>query len=178
MSFKSPKAMHIATHGYFKETPKNQTDNFANNPLLNSGLMLTGSGTILDNKENTYVNNTPGILTAYEVVNMNLDNTEIVVLSACETGKGQVEAGEGVYGLQRSFLIAGANCVIISLFKVNDEVTKSLMIEFYKNWLKSGDKRAAFNQAKRTIKAKYEDFPIFWGAFIMIEGKAPRKYIN
>ena len=178
MSFKSPKAMHIATHGYFKETPKNQTDNFANNPLLNSGLMLTGSGTILDNKENTYVNNTPGILTAYEVVNMNLDNTEIVVLSACETGKGQVEAGEGVYGLQRSFLIAGANCVIISLFKVNDEVTKSLMIEFYTNWLKSGDKRSAFNQAKRSIKAKYEDYPIFWGAFIMIEGKAPKKYIN
>jgi CHAT domain-containing protein len=110
-----------------------------------------------------------GILTAYEAMNLNFDNTELVVLSACETGRGEVQAGEGVYGLQRAFLIAGADAVIMSLFKVNDEVTQKLMMHFYVNWLKTGDKRKSFIEAKKAIKSEY-DSPIYWGAFIMIEG--------
>lgn len=167
-SLKNPVALHIATHGYFKETTK-ETEDFSSNPLLNSGLLAAGAGNIVDGK-NSYVNSASGILTAYEVVNMQLDNTEIVILSACETGKGQLKAGEGVYGLQRSFLIAGANCVVLSLFKVDDEVTKELMINFYTNWLQTNDKREAFVDAKKTIKEKYKS-PIYWGAFIMIEGQ-------
>jgi CHAT domain-containing protein len=89
------------------------------------------------------------------------------VLSACETGLGKVESGEGVYGLQRAFLVAGANTIIMSLFKVNDEVTIELMNNFYANWLKSGNKRQAFLDAKKQIKDKYVD-AIYWGSFVMI----------
>ena len=137
--------------------------------MLNSGLIVYGGGEIVNHPENTYVNMKGGILTAYEAMNLNFDNTELVVLSACETGRGEVQVGEGVYGLQRSFLIAGADAVIMSLFKVNDEVTQKLMLSFYQKWLKTGDKRKSFIEAKREIKKEY-DSPIYWGAFIMIEG--------
>lgn len=166
-SFHNIKSLHIASHGYFKDADKSLEASIESNPLLNSGLLLYGAGDILSS--DNYVNNIPGVLTAFEVVNMHLDNTELVVLSACETGKGQVQSGEGVFGLQRSFLVAGANCIIISLFKVNDNVTQDLMVSFYTNWLKTNDKRASFINAKKEIKAKYPD-PIDWGSFIMIEG--------
>ena len=173
----SPKVLHIATHGYFKEsTNKGNEDDIASNPLLNSGLMLLGSGDIVDNPDNKYVNQKEGILTAYEAMDLPLENTDIVVLSACETGRGEVQVGEGVYGLQRAFLIAGAKSVIISLFKVNDEVTQKLMLLFYQKWLNTGDKRQAFVDAKKEIKQQYKE-PIYWGAFLMIEGK-PERVVN
>ncbi|MCS6822958.1 MAG: CHAT domain-containing protein [Cytophagaceae bacterium] len=172
---KNPKVLHVATHGYFKETPSTgvNEDDITTNPLLNSGLMLLGSGDIVDNEENSYVNQKDGILTAYEAMDLSLDNTDLVVLSACETGRGEVQLGEGVYGLQRSFLIAGAKAVIISLFKVNDDVTQKLMVSFYNKWLKTGNKQQAFVEAKKLIKDEYKE-PIYWGAFIMIEGKPER----
>ncbi|MCR6639030.1 MAG: CHAT domain-containing protein [Sporocytophaga sp.] len=174
-SFVNPKVFHIATHGYFKETAiRGNDDDFASNPLLNSGLMLSGAGEILSNAENTYVNQKDGILTAYEAMNLNFVSTELVVLSACETGRGDVQVGEGVYGLQRSFLIAGADAVIMSLFKVNDEITQKLMLSFYKKWIESGNKRKAFLEAKREIRKAYDN-PLSWGAFIMIEGRPYRE---
>jgi len=174
-SFHNPKVFHIATHGYFKETSnRTNEDDFASNPLLNSGLMLTGAGEIISNTENTYVNQKDGILTAYEAMNLNFGSTELVVLSACETGRGDVQVGEGVYGLQRSFLIAGADAVIMSLFKVNDEITQKLMLTFYQKWMETGNKRKAFLEAKREIRKTYEN-PLSWGAFIMIEGKPYRE---
>jgi CHAT domain-containing protein len=174
-SLRSPKVLHIATHGYFKETisKTGSEDDIASNPLLNSGLMLLGSGDIVDNPDNKYVNQKEGILTAYEAMDLPLDNTDIVVLSACETGRGEVQVGEGVYGLQRAFLIAGAKSIVISLFKVNDEVTQKLMLSFYQKWIKTGDKRQAFTDAKKEIKQQYKE-PIYWGAFLMIEGKPER----
>lgn len=174
-SLRSPKVLHIATHGYFKETVSKagSEDDIASNPLLNSGLMLLGSGDIVDNPDNKYVNQKEGILTAYEAMDLPLENTDIVVLSACETGRGEVQVGEGVYGLQRAFLIAGAKSIVISLFKVNDEVTQKLMLSFYQKWLKTGDKRQAFTDAKKEIKQQYKE-PIYWGAFLMIEGKPER----
>jgi CHAT domain-containing protein len=174
-SMRSPKVLHIATHGYFKEslTKGINEDDIATHPLLNSGLMLLGSGDIVDNPDNKYVNQKDGILTAYEAMDLPLDNTDIVILSACETGRGEVQVGEGVYGLQRAFLIAGAKAIIISLFKVDDAVTQKLMVSFYRKWLKSGDKRLAFIEAKKEIKQEYKN-PLFWGAFIMIEGRPER----
>ncbi|MGM0580143.1 MAG: CHAT domain-containing protein [Bacteroidota bacterium] len=169
----SPKVFHIATHGFFTEkedrNPQQTTvkeNDMSDNPLLNTGLMLKGAGDLLAKTRYNY-NVEPGILTAYEAMNLNLDKTDLVVLSACETGLGEVHGGEGVFGLQRSFLVAGAKTLIMSLFKVSDEATQKLMVSFYEKWLETGDKRQAFIDAKKEIRNEYKD-PIYWGAFVMI----------
>ncbi len=170
-NLKSPKVFHIATHGFFNEdnapTSGNiKRNNLNENPLLKSGLMLKGAGDLLVKTKYNF-NIEPGILTAYEAMNLNLDKTELVVLSACETGLGEVHEGEGVYGLQRSFLVAGAKTLIMSLFKVSDEATEKLMISFYTKWLETDNKRQAFTDAKKEIREEYND-PIYWGAFVMM----------
>lgn len=170
-----PSVLHIATHGYFKEeTSEGSTSGQHENPLLQSGLVLAGAGT--ESKEvssedplNIKVVE-DGILTAYEAMNLNLDNTEIVVLSACETGLGEIKNGEGVYGLQRAFKVAGARTVVMSLWKVNDETTQELMVTFYKKWLSGIKKSEAFRQAQFELKKKHKE-PYFWGAFVMIGEK-------
>jgi CHAT domain-containing protein/Tfp pilus assembly protein PilF/antitoxin component YwqK of YwqJK toxin-antitoxin module len=158
-----PRVLHIATHGYF------QPDSLLSahsNPLVQSGLMLTGAGRTLTGDKDDKTED--GILTAYEAMNLNLDNTDLVVLSACETGLGQIRNGEGVYGLQRAFKVAGARTIVMSLWKVNDEATQELISEFYKAWLDKGNnKQAAFKRAQLILKAKYPD-PYFWGAFVMV----------
>ena len=137
------------------------------NPLLRSGLLLRNGGALMENANVYDFNSDDGILTAYEAMNLNFDKTDLVVLSACETGLGEVQLGEGVYGLQRSFLMAGSQSIIMSLFKVSDEVTQELMMSFYKKWLNTGDRRKSFLDAKKEIKLKYKD-PIYWGSFVMI----------
>ncbi|MFK7899274.1 MAG: CHAT domain-containing protein [Cyclobacteriaceae bacterium] len=173
-SFKSPHVFHIATHGFFVGDPKTSTDVdglhkelTANNPLLRSGLILRHGGDIVDSKDVYDYNSESGILTAYEAMGLNFDNTELAVLSACETGLGEVQVGEGVYGLQRSFFVAGVQNVIMSLFKVSDEATQKLMNGFYKRWSEGMTKRKAFIEAKKELRKEYKD-PIYWGAFIMI----------
>jgi len=167
----NPRVFHIATHGFFVQESTVHEDilieaKTIDNPLLKSGLLFSGSADLLG--DNIYnFNKREGVLTAYEAMNLKLDHTELVVLSACETGLGEVKAGEGVYGLQRSFLVAGAQNVIMTLFKVNDQVTQELITNFYKNWLATGNKRVAFNIAKKQVKNKYPE-PIFWGSFVMI----------
>ena len=168
----SPRVFHVATHGFFKDedmSKQAQEDkgDIADNPLLRSGLLFTGAGELLANNNIYDFNKKDGILTAYEAMNLNLDNTELVVLSACETGRGEIKSGEGVYGLQRSFLVAGADNVIMTLFKVNDAVTQELMNDFYSHWLEGESKRVAFQNAKKRIKEKY-DKPIYWGSFMLI----------
>lgn len=172
-SIKNPTVFHIATHGFFKESVAGNEDDLSSNPLINSGLMLTGSGDIADNHDNGYVNQKEGILTAYESLDLNFDHTELVVLSACETGRGDVQLGEEVYGLQRSFLVAGSKAIILSLFKVNDEVTQKLMMTFYTNWIRTGNMRQSFIDAKKEVKASYPQ-PIYWGAFVLIESRPKR----
>jgi CHAT domain-containing protein len=172
---KGPTLMHIATHGYFLADTQSagsamgvDLDNAKNNPLLRSGLILAGAPD--PNKEEQAVDlqsNDNGILTAYEAMNLNLEGTDLIVLSACETGLGEVKAGEGVYGLQRSFLVAGANALIMSLWKVDDEATQMLMTNFYSNWTKTGNKLKAFKQAQLQLMAKYKE-PYYWGAFVMM----------
>ncbi len=168
-----PTIAHFATHGYFDEEVEEvvvdgvKEESTGKHPLLMSGLLLKGAG----NKENVNSNgySYDGLLTAFEARSMDFANTELVVLSACETGLGQVGSGEGVYGLQRAFLDAGSKAVIMSLFKVNDEATKVLMTEFYKNWTSSGDKESALYQAKMTVKKQFSS-PVLWGSFILVEG--------
>lgn len=174
-SIKTPAILHIATHGYFlKDVESNQSvfgvnmENANDNPLLRSGLMLAGaSGTISGARAPSLQSNDNGILTAYEAMNLPLEGTDLVVLSACETGLGDVKSGEGVYGLQRAFLVAGADALIMSLWKVDDEATQLLMTNFYSNWVKLGNKQKAFKQAQLQLLTKYKD-PYFWGAFVMM----------
>ena len=100
-------------------------------------------------------------------MNLNLDQTEFIVLSACETGLGEIKNGEGVYGLQRALQLAGAKTIIMSLFKVDDKVTKKLMTLFYENYYTTEDKRKAFADAKKQLMKEYNS-PYYWGAFILI----------
>lgn len=172
---KSPEVLHIATHGYFLEDVEKSgsafgihLDNANDNPLLRSGLMLAGAASTLSGARSPNLeSNDNGILTAYEAMNMNLEGTQLIVLSACETGLGDVKAGEGVYGLQRAFLVAGADALIMSLWKVDDAATQQLMKNFYTNWVKLRNKQKAFKQAQLQLMTKYKD-PFYWGAFVMM----------
>ncbi|HEY0653898.1 MAG TPA: CHAT domain-containing tetratricopeptide repeat protein [Chryseosolibacter sp.] len=174
-NIKGPALLHIATHGYFLKDVDIEgsafgvhLENANDNPLLRSGLMLAGaagtvSGTAMPNLES----NDNGVLTAYEAMNLNLQGTSLIVLSACETGLGDVKAGEGVYGLQRAFQVAGAEALIMSLWKVDDAATQQLMTNFYTNWIKLGNKQKAFKQAQLQLMTKYKE-PYYWGAFVML----------
>jgi CHAT domain-containing protein len=106
-----------------------------------------------------------GILTAEDVSGMDLLATELVVLSAAETGLGEVRVGEGVFGLRRAFMLAGAKTLVISLWKVADQQTQELMVDFYCRIMAGQPRADALREAKLAIKARYPA-PFYWGAFI------------
>jgi len=173
-ALRSPAILHIATHGFFLHDIVIKEDRtfagfdakkFVDNPLLRSGLLLAGSQQAVNGSTDS--DSEDGILTAYEAMNLTLDDTELVILSACETGLGEIKNGEGVYGLQRAFQTAGAWSLLMSLWKVDDNATQELMILFYKNWLESGDKYEALLRAQSSLKAKYKH-PYYWGAFVLV----------
>lgn len=170
---RSPAVLHIATHGFFEtDTALGQT---LQSPLFRSGLVLAGANRVLQAEARTDLFGQPqqddGILTAYEAMNLNLGQTDLVVMSACQTGLGEVRNGEGVYGLQRAFNVAGAKSLLMSLWKVDDHVTRQLMTAFYRNWLgilgKTGDKVRAFRLAQQSIRKRYPH-PFYWGAFVLV----------
>ena len=163
----SPGILHIATHGYWAGAGNSTEGYRVFNAMANSGLLLTGVVNYYNS--NPYPNNYDGVLTAYEAQNLDLTNTSLVVLSACETTLGYLDAGEGVYGLQRAFRAAGAGSIITSLWKVDDNATKDFMIAFYQQYLKTKDKTASFIAAQKIIKEKYV-YPYYWGAFVMVGG--------
>lgn len=162
----SPTLVHVATHGFFVE-PANEEEQVIlsenkkseNNPLLRAGLILSDVANPNGSED--------GLLTAYEVKNLNFDNTDLVVLSACETGSGDIKNGEGVYGLQRSFLLSGANNILMSLWKVDDQATQELMVLFYRKFLAHENKADALRYAQSELIKKYPD-PYFWGSFVLI----------
>ena len=169
-SLRSPRVMHLATHGYFLANERAGTaglsrETVVRNPLLRSMLFFAGAQNTLDKKNLDQKDD--GILTAYEVQNMNLDGTELVVLSACKTGQGKVQNGEGVYGLQRALRIAGAQNLLLSLWDVDDEVGRTFMQTFYEQWLGGKSKPEAFRYTQLAIKAKYPH-PFYWAGFILI----------
>lgn len=173
----SPDILHIATHGFFNKNDaagKKQTniaslinDSSGANPYLKSGLLFSGAQNSLNNEFLNSTNN--GILSAEEAKSLDLKNTELVVLSACETGLGENLVGEGVIGLQRAFMIAGAKSVIMSLWKVDDSSTQKLMTLFYTNWIqKKMSKDNAFYAAKLEMKRTYSQ-PYYWAGFVLLE---------
>jgi CHAT domain-containing protein/Tfp pilus assembly protein PilF len=175
----NPSVLHIATHGYFSANAPADTTGLtftgmkraSGNPLLRSGLMLAGASNAWNETYDDVVMWTgreDGILTAYEAMSLDLDSTDLVVLSACETGLGEVKNGEGVYGLQRAFMVAGTKNVIMSLWPVSDEATQQLMTLFYRSWLKNENTHKAFRDAQDELKKKFPH-PYYWAAFVLLE---------
>lgn len=176
---RSPRILHLATHGFFLENQKRdpKVENLEHfgmtgrlsahgleNPLLRSGLALAGANTWLKNGS-LPPEAEDGILTAEDVSGLDLLDTELVVLSACETGLGEIRTGEGVFGLRRAFILAGAKRLIMSLWQVPDKQTQELMVDFYTRLLKGQPCADALREAQLEMKKKYPN-PFYWGAFI------------
>lgn len=178
LSGNSPIILHIATHGYFFPEKYCDKDNEedcireryteAKNPLLRSGLIFANANYAWQNGGNPYEED-DGILTALEISNLDLSNTDLVVLSACETGLGDIEGSEGVYGLQRAFKMAGVKTIIMSLWEVPDAETAEFMKLFYSNWIDTNDYKLAFKTAQKTMMQKYRNDPDKWAAFVLFE---------
>ena len=177
--------IHIATHGFYLPTDKAEENHFLKlmpmfipgsdvqsklNPIktsmLRSGLVFAGGNRAWKGEKITK-DIDDGIATSAEISNMSLAGTDIVVLSACETGLGEVN-DEGVFGLQRAFKKAGAKTIIMSLWKVNDHITQMMMTSFYRHLLSGKSKRDSFRLAQQEIRAEYPN-PYQWAAFIMLD---------
>jgi len=184
------KVLHIATHGFYY-TPDEaerkrelqflqmqQVDGSNNHryiedkSMTRSGLLFSGANNALEG-EDIPEGIDDGILTANEIAHVDLRGLDLVVLSACQTGLGEIAQGEGVFGLQRAFKKAGAKTLVMSLWKVDDNATQILMEKFYGNLSKGKSKRKAFNDAQKELRSidngKYDD-PQFWAAFVMLDG--------
>ncbi len=180
-STSSPRVLHISTHGFFFPDPKDTRKStvitreeepvfkMSDHPMIRSGLILAGGNYAWKEGKPFKEGMEDGILTAYEISQMNLSNTELVVLSACETGLGDIQGNEGVYGLQRAFKIAGAKYLMMSLWQVPDEETKEFMISFYKNWLnRKLSIPDAFRLTQTQMREKYTN-PYLWAGFVLVE---------
>lgn len=181
--------LHIASHGFFYPDPElvrqeTQKDvdmeelefrggatnygiwNFVNNenPLMRSGIALAAANDAW--QRDVFAKGEDGVLSAQEVSNLNMTKTELVVLSACETGLGDIQGSEGVYGLQRAFKMAGVKYLIMSLWQVPDKETAEFMTLFYTQLIETQDIRIAFNSAQEQMRKKYD--PYYWAAFVLI----------
>ena len=166
-TIKNPGVLHIATHGFWNQPEFESSASFRYfDAMMNSGLLFSGVVDYYKNEDHGgFVND--GILTAFEAQNLQLDSTVLVVLSACESGLGHYDQGEGVIGLQRAFRAAGAKSIINSLWQVDDRASKDFMIAFYSHYLEKEGRQAAFVAAQKEMKDKYHD-PYFWGAFMLV----------
>lgn len=140
--------------------------------MLRSGLLLAGADWAYED-EPAPKDIDDGVLTAYEASTLDLHGTELVVLSACKTGLGEQQNGEGVFGLRRALQEAGADAVLMSMWSVPDRETQELMTKFYVNWLSGMEKHEALHKAqqkeRRTVRKRYgKDVPYYWGAFVLV----------
>lgn len=176
LSINSPSILHIATHGFFIENDSDNTyltslqkDKTYVNPYLKCGLLFSGCGAFINN---VYSNNISdnGIITAADILNLDLTGTDLVVLSACQTGLGDVRDGEISYSLQRAFQIAGAKSVIMSMWNVDDLATQIFMTKFYDSLLSGKNKRDALKDAQDYLiaKTKYKSAK-YWAPFVLTE---------
>jgi CHAT domain-containing protein len=191
---RGPRLLHLATHGFSRleqaqcpasagqsasmsaavpqrgsKLPLQETKGrlWQDYPLLRSGLALAGANVCQSDEDND------GVLTALEVAALDLIGTQLVVLSACDTGVGAVQPsegaqpGEGVYGLRRALVLAGAESQVMSLWKVDDAATQELMVAYYQRLLAGEGRAAALQQAQRTLRQTSAwSHPYFWASFI------------
>ncbi len=168
--------IHLATHGFFLRDSAQVSRNIffsrvddntiSHNPLLRSGLALAGANRAW-NGERVPTGVDDGILTAQEIKDLDLSKTQMVVLSACETGLGDINT-DGVFGLQRAFKSAGVQTIVMSLWKVSDNATSLLMTEFYRVLLASGDRHKAFREAKEAVRARFPE-AYYWAGFVILD---------
>lgn len=167
---KSPETIHFATHGFALPntvrgsntgTPFKTSDN----PLLRCGLVMAGGNKGW--KGEAGLNEDDGILAGLEISAVQLPNTQLAVLSACETGLGKIEGSEGVFGLQRAFKLAGVNYIMASLWQVPDKETAEFMEIFYTHWLGGKTIRQAFFTTQQTMRKKYA--PYYWAGFTLVQ---------
>jgi CHAT domain-containing protein len=178
----SPEILHIATHGFFLEVDDTlrkrllkmqrsseiQIPPPGDNPLLRAGLAFAGINSNAQFLGDIETSN-DGVLTALEVLGLNLSGTKLVVLSACETGLGEIHEGEGVYGLRRSFQEAGVSEVISSLWEVSDAGTQALMTNFYDRVLNGVPAREALRETQLSMIDSPEwGYPYIWSAFMIV----------
>jgi CHAT domain-containing protein len=173
LSGNSPSVIHISTHGFFFENKKRtsgQSNQYvtAEDPLIRAGLAMAGANEAWLKGVNEFEEE-DGILTALEISNLDLSKTQLVVLSACDTGLGDIDGHEGVYGLQRAFKMAGAKNIIMSLWEVPDLETSEYMKLFYSNWLNTNNVRQAFSKTQLAMQKKYPNSPRSWAGFILVE---------
>lgn len=173
----SPHIIHFATHGFVIDTQQKAEGNkFIENttPLSQREGYLMWCGLLMAGSNNAWTGNfnlenvEDGILTADEISRLDLSNTKLVVLSACETARGKIDPVEGVLGLQRAFKKAGAQTIVMSLWKVPDESTSILMTQFYKNLMTGTERHQALKDAMNYVKTLYPD-PYYWAGFIMLD---------
>ena len=150
-----PKILHIASHSFFlKDQDKN--------PLLRSGIVLAGA----NNKFDDAIDN--GYLTALEVSRLDWEDTELVVISGCESGLGSIKSGEGVYGLKRAIAVAGARSSLLSLWEVDDKATAEFMESFYKKIIKGIGRAEALSNVQsefRNHSTAAWNHPYYWAGF-------------
>jgi CHAT domain-containing protein len=185
-----PRVLHVATHGFFLPDQALEPRSPAGirtqplgpgapasvlahppptgeNPLLRSGLALAGANRLESGAQD-------GILTALEMATLDLSGTKLVVLSACETGLGEVEVGEGVYGLRRALVIAGAEAQLMSLWKVEDAATRELMTAYYRRIIAGEGRAEALRQVQLEMLARpARRHPLYWASFIPIGAWGP-----
>jgi CHAT domain-containing protein len=175
----TPFVLHLATHGFFFADPKidNSKDltltperskiyKVSDDPMMRSGLVFAGANKYWGNSYEA-IGNEDGILTASEISNLDLSACQLVVLSACETGLGEVKGSEGVFGLQRAFKMAGVKNIIMSLWKVQDTQTAELFDIFYSECFAGKSIHEAFQITQAKMKAKYT--PYYWAGFVLLE---------
>jgi CHAT domain-containing protein len=184
-----PAILHLATHGFFLENAPTPPRSRAvgqfgavgadpltarpPDPLLRSGLLFAGAGAPAPDASSPASPPPDGALaTALELAGLNLWGTQLVVLSACDTGRGDIKLGQGVYGLRRAFMVAGAETVVMSLWKVNDETTRTLMEAYYTNLLAGQGRASALRQAMRALRAT-QSHPYYWAPFIALGQDTP-----
>lgn len=173
----SPSIIHLSTHGFFLDT----TDKVKKNPFMNNvggysekedklirtGVLMAGANNVWCGKAQVE-GIEDGILTADEISRMDLSQTKLVVLSACETAKGSVDPIDGVLGLQSGFKKAGAKTILMSLWRVSDAVTSILMTEFYTNLGNGMSQHESLKKASQKVREQYPE-PYYWASFVLLD---------
>lgn len=170
LSGKHKRLVHIATHGYYVSKDEIASSPFGReNPMERAILFFSGADNTLFGRE-IPENTDDGLLNSLEISSLDFQGLDLVVLSACETARGDISA-DGVFGLQRGFKMASAKSILMSLWNVDDEATKVLMTEFYRNIVSGQNKREALEKAKSYVRSIPEwNNPKYWAAFILLDG--------